>query len=114
MSGLKFAMADIAEKQAQKDGELSLVQSEVKELWRCDEANRELTRELIREAMEQMMAEIGDMREENDFKAVQQGAENKRMQDHIADMRQEGKHLQQHTIALEGRINRLEDEVVGF
>ncbi|KAJ1446231.1 hypothetical protein M885DRAFT_547298 [Pelagophyceae sp. CCMP2097] len=135
MSGLKFQLTELTEKQSQMDGDLGSLQGEVKDLWRCDDESKELTRSLVRDALGKMQAEFADVKEEMDHKFNLQVAENKRLQGHvrlrsapaaaypsdrppplaqIADMKKENKNMYQTTQALQDRVKQLEAEIIGL
>ena len=114
MAGLKQKYAEFEAELRDQHGVVANVQDDMKQLWRADDETKELSRSLVRDAMDRMQAEIGDMKEEMDHKFNLQLAENKRQQAHMTDLKKENKNLYVQLHSMNERVKQLEAEIIGL
>merc|ERR1711998_641559 len=86
---------------------------EIADLFIANDEAKELARAMAREAIEKMKAEFTDMKEEMDHKFSLQMAENKRLQSHLTNLKNENTALERRVVQLEKRVLGLEKELTG-
>lgn len=114
MAGLKQKHAELEAELREQHNVVGNLQDEMKQLWRCDDETKELARSLVRDAMDRIHAEVGDMKEEMDHKFNLQVAENKRLQGHMSDLKKENKNLYAQVNSMNERLKNMEAELIGM
>merc|ERR1712046_523345 len=98
MGGMKKKIRDLEENLEAANQKADGQAKEIAELFVGNDEAKELARAMAREAIEKMKAEFTDMKEEMDHKFSLQMAENKRLQSHLTNLKNENTALERRVV----------------
>merc|ERR1712046_59369 len=104
MGGMKKKIRDLEDNLDLANQKAEGQAKEIADLFIANDEAKELARAMAREAIEKMKAEFTDMKEEMDHKFSLQMAENKRLQSHLTNLKNENTALERRVQVNEKRV----------